>query len=157
MPIVTVAEIPIWRNGDGSCSYLSAAEVDGDGTGPSHGDPDFQGATSLQFNGTSLNADTVPYVVLPPAVILALPGIILGCEAIVTNIRNGRSTLAVVADVGPKFKLGEFSIRCCEKLGIDSSPTHGGTNDFIFAVLLYPGRPAVIDGITYTLQSYLST
>lgn len=155
-PIAIISGIPIWSNSDGSYSYLSAAAVDGDGIGPSHGDPDYQNATSLRYNGQSLNADLVPWIVVPLGFSKLVLGIVLGCKGIVTNVRNGRSILAVVADEGPSNKLGEFSIYCVNNLGIDPSPTTGGTNDFTFAVMLYPGIPAEINGIKYDLQPYNS-
>lgn len=151
-PLLIIAGIPVWLNSDGSLTYLSSCAIDGDGTGPSHGDPDYQDATSLRYDGKSLNADDNAYIVVPPELICAVSGVVLGCKAIVTSVFNGTQVAAVVGDVGPVGKLGEFSINVANQLGIPDSPTTGGTNDHIVAVQLYPGVPAQVYGMTYALQ-----
>lgn len=137
---------------DGSIRFRSKAAVDTDGRGPLHGDPDAQSDTSLHFGGQALNADKVPYIVLPPQVIAAVPGIVLGSQATVACIRTNRQTDAVVGDVGPHSKIGEISVECARRVGIDPSPTTGGEDAHDVEYVVWPGKPAVIDGITYPLQ-----
>jgi hypothetical protein len=141
-------------NGDGSLTYLAGCQSDGDGSGGnSYNDPDFQDATSLKLDGKSLNAEVDRYIVVPPAIIRAVSGIVLGCQARAQNIQNGKVTDAVIGDVGPRKKLGEASIATLEALGIPSSPISGGTNLRIVKVTLWPGKAANVGGKQYQLQA----
>ncbi len=138
---------------DGSITYRAKAAIDGDGIGPSHGDPDWQNDTSLHQNGQALNSDTDRYVVVPPAIRDGVKGVVLGCQAYVVNTRNGMSTEAVVGDIGPHVKLGEISIACAKALGIASSPTSGGVDAHVIFYHIIPGQPAVVSGKSYQLQA----
>lgn len=126
-------------NEDGSIEWTAKAAIDGDGTGPSFGDPDYQKETSLKLKGVSLNSNVDRYIVVPPAIIDAVKPIVLGCEAIVTY--RGISTTAVVGDIGPHKKLGELSEACARALHIDPSPTRGGVPSGVH-YRIWPGRPA---------------
>ena len=137
---------------DGNIRYTSKAAIDGDGSGPSHGDPDFQNDTSLHFHGRALNADEVPYIVVPPAIIVSVAQVVLGCQAYVTY--KEKTCAAVVGDIGPHNKLGEISIACAKALGIPWSPTTGGIDDHVVSYELDPGEPAIVNGVTYILQHY---
>lgn len=150
--IATIEGEQITENDDGTVSYRAKAAVDTDGSGPLHGDPDAQADTSLHHEGKPLNADIVPYIVVPPAISDGVAGIVLGCQAIVTNSRNGARTAAVVGDIGPHKKLGEISVCCAKNLGIDPSPTRGGEDSHVIEYVLYPDTPAVVGGIKYALQ-----
>lgn len=150
--IATIEGEPIVENDDLSVTYRAKGAIDGDGIGPSHGDPDYQNATTLQHNGTSLNADVDKYIVVPPAIIQGVKGVVMGCQAHVINTLNGLESYAVVADRGPKLKLGEISIALANALGIPSSPTTGGEERHILRYTIRPGVPAVVDETRYTLQ-----
>ncbi len=143
-------EITEW--GDGSVSFRAKAAIDSDGSGPSHGDKFYQSNTSLHLDGKPLNSDLDRYVVVPPAIIKGVKGIVLGCHAVVTNIKNGLRTEAVVADIGPRHKLGEVSIACAKALGINPDPVNGGTQAHICQYSIYPGRAASVEGKNYELQ-----
>lgn len=99
-----------------------------------------------------VDSATVPYIVVPPAIINSVKGIVLGSRAQATNARNGRKVECVVADVGPRTKLGELSIAAAEALGIPSSPRVGGTNDRIVMYELWPDEQGGVNGVTYRLQ-----
>jgi hypothetical protein len=137
---------------DGSLSFHAKAAIDSDGIGLSHGDPDWQGDTALHFNGRALNADKDRYIVVPPLIIESVNGVVLGCKAVVTNLLTGRSTPAVVGDIGPHSKLGEISIACAASIGVDQSPVVGGEDRPVIFYQLWPGQPAVVFGVEYTLQ-----
>lgn len=138
-------------NDDGSVEYDSKGAVDGDGSGGNQwSDPDFQPATSLKENGISLNAEEVPYVVVPPEIIEDVKGIVLGCHALVTY--KGKSIEAVVGDVGPHTKLGEFSIALFKAFGINDSPLDGGVDSGMHT-RIWPGMPAWVNGKQYNLQA----
>ncbi len=139
---------------DGAVRYTAKAAIDTDGSGPLHGDPYAQRDTSLHWMGKPLNADVDKYVVVPPAIIRGVRGIVLGCQAMLTNNNNGKHTSAVVGDIGPREKLGEISVATAKALGINPSPTTGGTDEHIVDYIIIPGVPAVVDGKLYQLQPY---
>ena len=150
-------------------------------TGKADGTPVVQGpgdpcpgayisATSLHLQGKDgkplpnsspfkyVDAATVPYVVVPKRIIHGVAGVVMGCRAIVTNTRTGKSVEAVVADGGPHDKLGEISLACAKAIGIPAGEgaTHpanaGGVNEHIIQYQLFPGVKAVVNGVEYPLQ-----
>lgn len=123
-------------------SYVSKFAVDTDGSGPLHGDPDAQADTSLHVIGKPLNADIDRYAVVPPQIIQRTRGIVLGCRGTATNIRTGETSDFVVGDIGPHTKIGEGSRALAMALGIDPSPTTGGTDEHIILWKLWPGQAA---------------
>jgi hypothetical protein len=144
----------IRENDDGSVSYRAKLAVDTDGSGPLHGDPCAQTDTSLHLDGKALNADEDRYIVVPPAILLGVNGVVLGCQAHLKNVRNGMETDAVVGDIGPHRKLGEASVATAKALGINPSPTSGGVDEHIVEYTLWPGQPALVDGKQYLLQPH---
>jgi hypothetical protein len=95
-----------------------------------------------------VDSETVPYVVVSPLIRNAARGIVLGCKAIITY--HGRTINAVVADIGPRKKIGELSIAAAKALGFPHSPRTGGVESGV-TYELWPGVPAVVNGITYDL------
>jgi hypothetical protein len=87
--------------------------------------------------GTYVDARKVPYIVLPPEFMKQF-GMALGDLAMVTNRRNGKSSFAIFADIGPPGKIGEGSIALAHALGINDDPRYGGTGDFSIAYLVFP-------------------
>jgi len=81
-----------------------------------------------------VDASAVPYVVLPREIVKE-SGVHLGDFAVVFNLRNGKSSYAIFADVGT---LGEGSIALAQRLRIDSDARAGGTNGGIL-YLVFPG------------------
>jgi hypothetical protein len=151
--IDTIEGEAITLDDDGKIHYRAKAAIDADGIGPSHGDPDKQNDTSLHHNGQPLNADVDQYIVVPPAIIAGVKPIVLGSQAHVTNTGNGKTCAAVVGDVGPHRKLGEISVACAKALGIPSSPVSGGVDEHVIKYVIEPGVPAVVNDVTYQLQS----
>ena len=90
-----------------------------------------------------VDASKIPYVVLPED-IADRGGARLGDFAVVVNLRNGKSSFAIYADIGT---LGEGSVELANALGIQSDARHGGESDGIL-YLLFPGsgnrRPRTI-------------
>ncbi len=125
-------------------------------------------ATSLHLlddNGQRLPASspfkyvdsaTVPFIVVPPMIVKAVAGIVLGCRCVVTNSRTGKTTEAVVADTGPRNHLGEISVACAKAIGVPTGTTHpangGGASSPTIHYQLFPGKAAVVNGVTYPLQ-----
>lgn len=80
-----------------------------------------------------VDASRIPYVVLPQ-VIADRGGVRLGDFAVVMNLRNGKSSFAIYADIGT---LGEGSVALAEALGIRSDARHGGEHEGIL-YLFFP-------------------
>ena len=109
--------------------------------------------TSLSDRGKKLtdpdryvDASRIPYVVLPND--LADPGSArLEDFAVVMNLRNGKFSYAIYADIGT---MGEGSIALADNLGIWSDARGGGKSDGV-VYLLFPGsgnlQPRTIDEI----------
>lgn len=110
-------------------------------------DPTGQTRTSLRYkDGSSVNAEHIPYVVLPLGKYKHL-GVNLGDIAAVRY--NGKVQFAVFADAGPSYKLGEGSMALAQALGINNSPRHGGVSKPVVEYIVFPGsgngRPGTTD------------
>ena len=115
-------------------------------------------ATSYEFPGLSrgdpfryVDAAKVPYIVLPSHWRAEAKGVVLGCKAQIEDTHTGNVIDAVVADFGPKSKLGEASIAAANLCGVRSSPKDGGTADLRFRYTFWPGVAAEINGVKYSL------
>lgn len=137
---------------NGICSMMADMDIDVDGSGLSHGDPDYAPDTSLHYDGKPLNSDVDKFIVLPPPLIKIVAGVVLGCHARV--FYKGRMCEAVVGDVGPTRKVGEASRAVAFVLGIDPSPINGGVDDAAIRYEWIPGKAACIDGRQYSLTPY---
>lgn len=121
--------------------YMRARmDIDADGSPRARQiDPTGQTQTSMRYtDGSSVNAETVPYMVLPGGQYSQF-GIKLGDMCLVRNKENGRMAVAVFADVGPRHKRGEGSMALAEELGINPSPTRGGMTKPNIEYLVLPG------------------
>ena len=87
-----------------------------------------------------VDAETVPYIVVPPLIIQATDGVVRGCKARVS--RGDKSVDCVVADKGPRNKIGELSIAAARAIGLRSSPRDGGTETPELLYELWPGVAA---------------
>lgn len=87
-----------------------------------------------------VDAETVPYVVVPPVVVQRTKGVVRGCRARVTHA--GASVDCVVADLGPSNRIGELSIAAARALGIPASPRSGGIGGAVVLYELWPGEAA---------------
>jgi hypothetical protein len=115
-------------------------DIDADGSPRARQiDPTGQTQTSMRYtDGSSVNAEEVPYMVLPGGQYSQF-GIKLGDMCLVRNRENGKVTVAVFADVGPRHKRGEGSMKLAEELGINNSPTRGGVTKPNIEYLVLPG------------------
>jgi hypothetical protein len=124
--------------------------------GPSDPAPGFYvSATAYQWEGREPNdplryvdSESVPYIVVSPLIRNAAKGVVLGCKARVSF--GGRSVDAVVADIGPRKKIGELSIAAARAVGIPSSPRVGGVEGNV-GYEFWPDVPAEVNGVTYNL------
>ncbi len=106
-------------------------------------------ATSYQHKGRSkfdprayVDAASVVYIVLPSHWRAQAKGIVLGCRATVHDDKTGKTVEAVVADFGPRAKLGEASIACAKAFGVPHSPKTGGVDTKRFTYQFFPGIAA---------------
>lgn len=120
--------------------YLrSGMAVDADGSPRARQiDPDGQVNTSMRYaDNKSVNAEVVPYMVLPGGAYQKY-GVQLGDMVLVRNTDNGRMAVAVFADVGPRNKTGEGSMELAREMGLNPSPTKGGTSKASIEYLVLP-------------------
>lgn len=87
-----------------------------------------------------VDAETVPYIVVPPIIVQKTVGVVRGCKARVTL--KDKSVECVVADKGPANKIGELSIAAARAIGLPSSPRSGGTEKPEVLYELWPGIAA---------------
>lgn len=113
----------------GKLLFDSELQLDTDGAPGLSGDPTQQAHTSLHYNnGQPINANRVPYFVLPlPTSWPRQFSIGLGDFAAV--IFGGRISFAVFADFGPKTKLGEGSLELFRQLGEERLRANGTVRD----------------------------
>ncbi|SRR5581483_208033 len=107
-----------------------------------------------------VDAESIPYIVLPGG---HLGNASLGDYAIVINTRTGKRIAAIVADAGPKHKIGEASIATArELLGNDHcSPRNGGTEKAYIRYIVFPNSrdgvfPASFEGISGRTEKLLA-
>lgn len=81
-----------------------------------------------------VDSNHVPYLAVPPE--LRACGVRLGDVAVVRF--RGQWSPAIVADIGPRGKIGEGSIALARALSIPESPRHGGVGAGV-EVTLWPG------------------
>lgn len=94
-----------------------------------------------------IDAETVPYIVVPPLIVQATAGVVRGCRARVTY--KGVAVECVVADKSGTSSIGELSIAAARLLKFKSaSPRHGGVSTPDILYELWPGLVAP----GYTLQ-----
>ena len=103
--------------------------------------------TKARFDPTRfVNATRIPYIALPGDLARAT-GARLGDLAVVFNLRNGRFSFAIFADIG---SLGEGSIALADSLGIWSDARRGGSRGGML-YLIFPGsgdhRPKSVEQI----------
>lgn len=98
-----------------------------------------------------LDSESIPFIVVENYIRNRGKGVVLGCKARVTNLRNGRSVDCVVGDMGPLIKIGELSIAAAVAIGLNGNPRSGGVDDPILKYELWPDVPAIVNGVTYDL------
>ena len=154
-PFLRCGITQLFDYGDGSFGWLSGMDIDGDGAGGNtENDPDFQPTTSLRnLDGTSINSRIERGIVAPESFIRAVPGVVLGCKAQVTDVIWGRVSPAVVHDEGPNDKAGEATIALAQFFEVNANPRTGGTQRPTFFYRVWPGVAALCNGKQYQLHS----
>ena len=101
-----------------------------------------------------VDASKIPYVVLP-GLVARQGGAELGDLAVVFNLRNGKSSYAIFADIGT---MGEGSVALARNLGIREDARNGGARNGI-RYLVFPesgnGQPRPIEEINAEAEKVL--
>jgi hypothetical protein len=150
--LLKIGSVSIYQSTDGSyVCFTSNLDVCNDGSGPDHDDPYYQPETAYWNGGKFLNADKDKYMVIPPQVRSMTAGVVMGCQARLTNLETNVVQDAVTGDIGPKDKTGEAAY-CLAKI-VNPKITHNvGDSKLIYFYELWPDVPAVVDGKTYKLE-----
>lgn len=102
-----------------------------------------------------VDATKIPYVALPEE-IAESEGVQLGDFAFVVNLRNGKSSFAIYADIGT---VGEGSVALAERLGISPNARYGGESSGVL-YMFFPGsgnrQPRTMDEIQSEGERLLS-
>ncbi|MEZ4297356.1 MAG: PAAR domain-containing protein [Polyangiaceae bacterium] len=125
-----------------SMGFKGPAAICADGAPKKIAGDTYQPTTSFKFNdGNYINADTIPYVVLPQTKnasgkwasahnVKGNPfgdaGIKPGDYVKLTNPQNGKSVYAIWGENGPSGEVGEISMAAARELGLNPSPINGG-------------------------------
>jgi hypothetical protein len=145
----------------GELVYESELQLDTDGWpgGNNQTDSTWQPQTSLRYvDGSSVNANTVPYFVLPQGWYGKF-GIKLG--DIGALVYKDKLVFAVFADAGPKNKLGEASLNAFRQLGEERLRPNGkiiniGMGGGI-TTIVFPGTKADAYQDEKSLLNYVTT
>jgi len=132
-------------------AFISDLDICNDGSGPPHGDPDYQPETAYYNGGKFLNADKDKYLVIPPQIRSGVPPVVMGCMGRVTNLRTSVSSQAVTGEIGPSDKTGEAAY-CLAKVLNPKISHNSGDKNRIYLYECWPGIPAVVDGKSYKLE-----
>lgn len=139
--------------------FKGPAAICADGAPKAIAGDTYQPTTSFQFtDGSQINADEIPYVVLPrakgadgewasPDRVDGNPfhdaGIQRGDYVKLTNPETGKSVYAIYGENGPQNQVGEISMAAARALGINPSPISGGFTEMTDARYLkyefFPG------------------
>jgi hypothetical protein len=151
--LMKIDPVTIYEKDNGKyVRFVSDLDICNDGSGPSHGDPYHQSATAYYNGGKYLNADKDKYIVIPPQVRMAVPPVVLGCQARMTNLESGVWHDAVTGEIGPQDKTGEAAY-CLAKIVNPSITYNSGDKSRSYLYELWPGKAAVVDGKTYKLEA----
>ena len=146
----TSATVPVCGK-NGAVFWKADLDIDCDGqvTARCNGDTDpwFQDDTAFhQSNGKPLNAEKLPYVVVPSTSSIwnySSAGIKGG--GVVAVIYNNKVEYAVVGDTGPNKIIGEASYATAKALGIDPDPETGGAESGVTYILFKNSKVSPIE------------
>jgi len=93
-----------------------------------------------------IDSETIPYICVPPEIIAGVKGYVMGCKCIVRHRVSGKTASGMVADVGPRRKIGEISIEMARELGLNPSPRTGGEDKPLLDYFIFPNIHARIGG-----------
>lgn len=128
-------------NGKPCILWFGDCDNDVDGSPYWKDDPCGQNETSLHYQGKALNGDVVPFIVVPPGIIQAVPDVVMGCQGAIYY--KGRDCPVVVGDLGPRRKIGEASPAALRAVGLPALHNgNGGLDEQAMLFRIWPGVPA---------------
>jgi hypothetical protein len=89
-----------------------------------------------------LDSEKVHFFVVPSHWRSLIPGIVLGCKAMITDKKTGKSIYGLIGDFGPRSHIGEASIAYAKDFGLVTNPKTGGTEEKRFTYTFWPGTAA---------------
>ncbi|MET9552072.1 glycoside hydrolase family 75 protein [Streptomyces sp. NPDC006645] len=110
-------------------------------------DPWFHGDTAFhQSNGKPLNAEKLPFVVVPaPSGIWDYRSSGIRGGGVAAVVHKDRVEYAVVGDTGPAALVGEASYAAARSLGIDPDPARGGVPSGVTYILFKDAKVTPIE------------
>ncbi|WP_329391363.1 glycoside hydrolase family 75 protein [Streptomyces sp. NBC_01716] len=110
-------------------------------------DPWFHGDTAFhQSDGKPLNAEKLPYVVVPaPSGIWDYTASGIRGGGVAALVHKDRVEYAVVGDTGPAGIIGEASYAAAQSLGVDPDPSRGGVASGVTYILFKDSRVTPIE------------
>ncbi|MET8244369.1 glycoside hydrolase family 75 protein [Streptomyces sp. NPDC005202] len=110
-------------------------------------DPQFYPASTYQqSDGGHLNAERLPYIVVPAASRVWNPrahGV--GGGSVAAVVYRDRVQYAVVGDTGPRDLIGEASYATARRLGIPADPRRGGARSGVTYIVFKNARVSAIE------------
>ncbi len=144
------AKIPIC-GARGAVFWKADMDIDCDGRPSDHcnrrTDPYFSPVTAYQqSDGRHLNAERLPYIVVPtPSGLWDHDADGVHGGAVAAVVHRGRVRYAVVGDVGPHDIIGEASYATAKALGIPPDPRSGGTASGVTYIVFRDSRVTPIE------------
>ncbi|WP_405801276.1 glycoside hydrolase family 75 protein [Streptomyces sp. NBC_01506] len=110
-------------------------------------DPYFHGDTAFhQSDGKPLNAERLPYIVVPaPSGTWDYTASGIRGAGVVAVVHQDRVEYAVVGDTGPAGLIGEASYAAARSLGIDPDPARGGVGSGVTYILFKNSKVTPIE------------
>ncbi|MFI2642255.1 glycoside hydrolase family 75 protein [Streptomyces sp. NPDC018610] len=110
-------------------------------------DPHFSSAAAYaQSDGRRLNAERLPYIVLPaPSRVWDHRDHGVGGGSVAAVVYRGRVQYAVVGDTGPRNLIGEASYAAARRLGIPADPSAGGAGSGVTYIVFKHSRVRPIE------------
>lgn len=150
--LLTIAPVTIYELFGGRyIRFVSDLDICNDGTGPDYNDPSYQSETAYYNHGNFLNADKDKYIVIPPQLRALTEGVVMGCQARLTNLKTGVWHAAVTGEIGPDDITGEAAY-CIAKIVNPAISHNVGDDNMIYLYELWPDIPATVNGVEYHLE-----
>ncbi len=99
-----------------------------------------------------VDAETVPYIVLPGSIRKMAKGIVLGCKSRVTRTTDGISVEGVYAD-SSGGNIGEIAVCTAKHFGSQWNANNGDSRQ-IYLYEFWPDTPALVNGEQFRLIPY---
>ena len=121
----------------GVIGWESFVQLDTDGSGePPFKDPDRQNTTNLHSKSQHLDANKIPYIVLPSS--NKIQDVLVGDLGILVDTEKGKYIFVIYGDKGPKTKIGEASVAAHRELGLTDGKKNRGYEEEGLVYIVFP-------------------